>query len=123
MPKAPSQVPHVPRGQCGAPMASTNLVSGGCAACHVHKGVPSAAACAQLCAADGACNFYTWHTPQVQPASYARECYLREDATYARKAEGEHTSGVCNHTLPGPGATGGGVHGLSVGARLIDFGA
>ena len=45
---------------------------------------------------------------------------MRHDSVYAYNSESHHVSGVCNHTLT-PGAGDGGVHGQSVGSRMIDF--
>jgi hypothetical protein len=117
--KPTKPIPHVDRGECSPPVTALNLVSGG-ADCKVVNGVASANDCQQLCDKDTSCNFFTWHTPDVQPASYAKKCYLRQDNTYAPKSEASHVSGICNHTLT-PANNHGGIHGLSVGARLIDF--
>ena len=63
--------------------------------------------------------------PQVEPPSFRGKCYVRYDGVYDHEMQTHHVSGVCNHTLVpgggGGGATGLGVHGLSVGSRLIDF--
>jgi hypothetical protein len=106
--------PPTPRGQCGPELPDTNLVFGDCAT--VAGLVGEADACRQLCAADPACNFWTWH--DAKQGSYARKCCVRHDDVFSAHTQSGHTSGVCNHTLSS-GA--GGVHGLSVGARMIDL--
>ena len=80
----------------------------GCAAC--------TSAVHAICAADDQCNFWTWHDNTT--GSYFKKCFVRHDQVYDHKDEGGHVSGVCNHTLTPSG--GGGFHGQSVGARMID---
>jgi hypothetical protein len=62
----------------------------------VVDGVPSAAACQALCAANhsagGPCQTWTWHSPQVEP-EYRLQCWLRLDGVWAPTADANHTSG------------------------------
>jgi hypothetical protein len=117
-------IPPTPQGTCGPSMTSINLVKDAPPSCHEVAVVQTADACEALCQKDTKCNFWTWHDLQVQPPSFKGKCYVRYDGVYDHEVQTHHVSGVCNHTLSpggGGGSVGGGVHGLSVGARLIDF--
>ena len=112
--------PATPSGTCGAATPAENLIFGLPPAAHLAGVVDNATSCRALCAADKACNFWTWHDLTNTP-DWARKCYTRDDAVYAPYPQSGHTSGVCNHTLAPAPSDGGGVHGLSVGARVFDF--
>eukprot|EP00927_Polykrikos_kofoidii_P071409 TRINITY_DN67676_c0_g1_i1.p1 TRINITY_DN67676_c0_g1~~TRINITY_DN67676_c0_g1_i1.p1 ORF type:complete len:582 (+),score=62.48 TRINITY_DN67676_c0_g1_i1:75-1820(+) len=116
----------LPSGHCGSQQDGVNLVSGGPPSTHIVARTDSASACGELCAADPQCNTWTWH--DESQGGYAKRCYVRYDTCYDFKKEAGHFSGVCNHTLPvdnracgGTPVLGLGVHGVSVGARMIDF--
>ena len=115
----PAAIPPVPRGTCGPVDVGTNLVFNLPPSTHLAGVVDNATACRSLCDADPACNFWTWHDTTNIPA-WAKKCYVRTDALYVPIAQPGHTSGICNKTLPAP-IEGGGVHGQSVGARLLDM--
>ena len=85
--------------------------------CAAHSAQP--VLCRSLCLASPGCNFWTWHDRTNTP-EWARKCYVRTDTVYAPVAQAGHVSGVCNQTLAPPSAVGG-VHGQSVGSRLLDF--
>lgn len=116
----------MPAGQCGETQDSVNLVSGAPPSTHMIGLTDNASACGDLCAADPQCNTWTWHDETL--GGYAKKCFVRYDSCYAFKQEAGHFSGVCNHTLPAEqtecGSTpvsGIGLHGASVGARMIDL--
>lgn len=116
----------IPAQQCGAEQDGVNLVSGAPPSTHVASLTDNATACAAICQSDPQCNTWTWH--DETQGSYAKKCFVRYDTCYDYEKQGGHFSGVCNHTLPASqvdcGSTpplGVGVHGMSVGAQLIDF--
>lgn len=114
----------LPAGQCGALFLGMTLVRGFPKSSRRVATLDDAASCGAMCAADPKCNFWTWH--DEQQGSFAKACYLRYDGCYEGHQQAGHISGACNHTLqakPVCGAAptiGIGVHGQSVGARLID---
>jgi hypothetical protein len=116
-----SGIPRTPTNTCSAVAVGENLVYSLPASTYLAGVVDTALACRVLCNADPACNFWTWHDVTNGPV-WANKCYARNDTVYAPVSEAGHVSGICNHTLP-PGAAeeGGGVHGLSVGSRVLDF--
>jgi len=113
------------RGQCNGPSSDVNLVSGAPSSAHKVAKTDNATACLELCAADSTCNTWTWHDSTL--GGLANSCWLRHDTCYDFKQESHHISGACNHTLPSSQTCGSipplgeGVHGLSVGSRMIDF--
>lgn len=114
------------QGQCGDVQNNLNLVSGGPSSSHVVALTDNATACKALCEADTKCNTWTWHDESL--SGYAKKCFVRYDTCYEQRQESGHFGGACNHTLPssqsecgGIPASGTGVHGHSVGARVIDF--
>lgn len=112
-------IPPTPVGTCGAVVPAENLVYSLPPSAQLVGVVDNATSCRALCNADSECNFWTWHDLTNTP-DWARKCYARTDAVYAPYPQTGHVSGVCNHTLPPPPQQGG-VHGLSVGARVFDF--
>ena len=115
----PHPLPPLAHGTCGKQLDKINLVFDAPPSTHVAAKTDDAAACHDICAKDDKCNFWTWHDETT--GSVAKSCYVRYDSTYDYHPQDGHFSGVCNHTLPATGATLGGVHGLSVGARMIDL--
>ena len=86
--------------------------------------------CAEKCLADENCHFYTWHDNTT--GAFAHKCFFRFDDCFSGRAQAGHFSGVCNttgvngsvpsrSTCPGTPSYGVGVHGESIGARMIDF--
>ena len=64
--------------------------------------------------------------PVVYQSRWVGQTSGEADTTYDYHPQTGHFSGVCNHTLVpggggGGGGRGGGVHGQSVGARMIDL--
>eukprot|EP01043_Picozoa_sp_COSAG02_P015421 COSAG02_NODE_658_length_18775_cov_3.825712_10_plen_560_part_00 len=120
---APKPVPPVANGACGPIEPSTNLIHdashyGPCLNCHLAGETASATACETLCNRNETCRFWTWHD-LTNPDPWKNRCYLRNDTFYDPSTEAGHFSGICNHSLPQPLA--GGIHGQSIGSRLIDF--
>ena len=112
--------PVTPVGTCGVVTPGENLVDHLPPSTHLAGMVDNATSCRALCAADKTCNFWTWHDLTNTPL-WARKCYTRSDTVYDPVSQTGHTSGVCNHTLAPGVQKDGGVHGLSVGARVFDF--
>jgi len=120
-PPSGQRIPAVPQGQCGTPMLGINLVNDAPPSTHDVGVTSQASDCQAKCLASPPCNFWTWHDFTNVP-QYKGHCFLRDDAVYDYHPESKHVSGVCNHTLTPDGAADGpGIHGASVGARLIDF--
>ena len=113
-------IPPVTRGQCGAEddLKDVNLVKDAPPSTKIAGLVDDPTACSKLCEEDPKCNFWTWHDKSTGQ-DYKR-CYVREDTVFDYKKQNGHFSGVCNHTLP-VSSDGLGVHGMSVGAQLIDL--
>jgi hypothetical protein len=102
-------------------IVSEPLHSGPCVNCRFGGSTDNASACEALCHDDKTCNFWTWHD-LTTPPPWPKQCYLRNDTMYRPITQASHVSGVCNHTLASPAELGGGgIHGQSVGSRLIDF--
>ena len=125
--------PVTPVGQCSARLNNTNLVTGGNSSnAHCIGLTETAAACAQKCLANATCHFYTWHDKNQGP--FQHKCFLRFDDCFSGHQQDGHYSGVCNHTgskgtVPLRSSCGDewtpifgtGIHGASIGARMIDF--
>lgn len=118
-------IPPVASQHCGTVLNNVNLVYAAPPSTHMIGKVANAAACQEKCAADPKCNFWTWHD-QTQKG-YELDCYVRYDDCFDNHQESGHFSGICNHSLPTTSSCGGvpvygvGVHGASIGSRMIDF--
>ena len=127
--------PVTPVGQCSDVINGTNLVTGGNpGSAHCIGLTETAEACAQICMANSSCHFYTWHDDTT--GLFKHKCFLRDDNCFSGHQQDGHFSGVCNHTgvngtVPLRSSCGGewtpalsplpGIHGSSIGARMIDF--
>lgn len=124
--KPPGAIPSVPRGECGGTMqlVNTQLNSDGSSARKVAT-TNTEAACEMHCHDDPTCNFWTWYGLNASgpAANSPGACFLLDShATYSYRSRQGYFSGVCNHSLPRAGDVSGfGIHGLSVGSRMIDF--
>jgi alpha-L-fucosidase len=124
-PHGGATIPSVASGACGVIENNMNLIvsepphSGACVNCRLGGSTDNASACEALCHGDKTCNFWTWHD-LTNPPPWPKQCYLRNDTMYRPTTQASHVSGVCNHTLAVPNQLGG-IHGQSVGSRLIDF--
>ena len=122
--------PLTPVGRC-THVPGVTIIPGGASGNTQCIGLtPTAEACADKCLADANCHFYTWHDNTT--GLFAHKCFFRFDDCFSGRAQAGHFSGVCNSTgangsvparssCPGTPSFGVGIHGESIGARMIDF--
>ena len=119
-------IPSVPRGECGGmtQLVDTQLNSDGSSSRKVGT-TKNEAECQAYCRNDHTCNFWTWYGLNASgpAAGSPGACFLvNADAAYSYRHRAGYFSGVCNRSIPRAGVVSGfGVHGLSVGPRMIDF--